>query len=106
MAKQYTDAGKILDRMLRGGASLKSLLYSTSQNPSQIPTLHALVCETLKCAHPLAHELTTSDKPILDQVLHTSGILTSEPWLASRGHIVHVMLYDLLIGKGISGAGM
>eukprot|EP01127_Copromyxa_protea_P021286 TRINITY_DN7280_c0_g1_i4.p1 TRINITY_DN7280_c0_g1~~TRINITY_DN7280_c0_g1_i4.p1 ORF type:complete len:658 (+),score=203.43 TRINITY_DN7280_c0_g1_i4:64-2037(+) len=91
MAQHYSDAGKILDKMLIGGASMKSLLYSTAG--AQITTVHALVCETLKY------------KRVLDVVLRKSGIYAAEKWIAERGNVVHVMLYDLLIGKGISGAG-
>eukprot|EP01130_Rhizamoeba_saxonica_P006513 TRINITY_DN2589_c0_g1_i2.p1 TRINITY_DN2589_c0_g1~~TRINITY_DN2589_c0_g1_i2.p1 ORF type:complete len:516 (+),score=102.04 TRINITY_DN2589_c0_g1_i2:11-1558(+) len=97
MAQHYIEAGRILDKLLsKSGPSLKNLLYG-GQNKSHIPTIYALVTETLKY------------KNIIDEILNNCGIYEDKlnKGLKGSGHVLHVMVYDLLISskQKISGGG-
>jgi putative methyltransferase len=92
MAIQYREAGAILDRLASGNGSLRALLYSKN-NKAPIPILYAILTETLKY------------KKLLDQVIDGSLLLKENKFLAGRGQMIHVMVYDLLFGKGIQGGG-
>lgn len=41
----------------------------------------------------------------MDQVIDGSLLLKENKFLAGRGQMIHVMVYDLLFGKGIQGGG-
>jgi putative methyltransferase len=97
MALHYAEAGKILDRISAAGAkpfSLKKMLYSKPDKKVSLGVVYALVTETLKY------------KLIIDTLLDESGVMKNKE-LHGKGHILHVMIYDLLIGKerNISGGG-
>jgi len=71
-----------------------SVTVCSSSNSSRFLTLAVLNC------------LARVDKRVLDELLDHSGIMKNKE-LHGKGHILHVMLYDLLFGKSksISGGG-
>lgn len=76
MAKQYADAGGILDKMLTGGGAMKTLLYGSGNHQAQIPMIHALVCETLKCTCITLFNLNCCIKQLISHRQESSGHCT------------------------------
>ncbi|XP_028937515.1 28S rRNA (cytosine-C(5))-methyltransferase [Ornithorhynchus anatinus] len=85
----YGAAAAVLAGMEARQASLKSLVYgSRFQNVKQ---LYALVCETQRYS------------AVLDSIIDSAGLLKAEKKL--RPHLAKVLVYDLLLGRGLRGGG-
>jgi 25S rRNA (cytosine2278-C5)-methyltransferase len=91
MSRLYIQASDVLDKLNTQGG-LKTLVFSQKTGGSNKRKLYALVCETLKYAQ------------ILEDVMKLCGLYTNLTQMF-RKHFLIVVLYDMLIGKGIEGGG-
>ncbi|XP_036622803.1 28S rRNA (cytosine-C(5))-methyltransferase [Trichosurus vulpecula] len=85
----YGAAAAVLSGVEAHQGSLKSLVYSSRfQNVRQ---LYALVCETQRYS------------AVLDAVIRSAGLLEAEKKL--KPHLAKVLVYELLLGRGLRGGG-
>ncbi|KAK6473442.1 putative 28S rRNA (cytosine-C(5))-methyltransferase [Huso huso] len=84
----YVKAAEILDKIENKEGAIKTLVYNSKfQNIKQ---LYALVCETLKYAK------------ILEEIITSTGLLKQNKL---RMNVAKVLVYDLLIGRGVKCGG-
>ncbi|KAJ1561837.1 putative 28S rRNA (cytosine-C(5))-methyltransferase, partial [Cladochytrium tenue] len=107
LAMLYHEAAKVLDRLDRGEGSIKGLVFASHDHTPRRggPTKHtssrsgdadrkrlfALVCEALKY------------KEVLRSIIDASGLGSAKPKL--QPNLALVLVYDFLLGPGLSGAG-
>eukprot|EP00742_Colponemidia_sp_Colp-10_P006396 GILJ01006854.1.p1 GENE.GILJ01006854.1~~GILJ01006854.1.p1 ORF type:complete len:467 (+),score=80.83 GILJ01006854.1:94-1494(+) len=91
MSKVYFDAADVINGLVQRKGGLKTLCFGG--DIAQKKKVYALVCETMK------------KKEILDQVLEDVKLFERESELSNK-HLVLVMLFDMLFGKGIHGGGV
>ncbi|XP_054465460.1 probable 28S rRNA (cytosine-C(5))-methyltransferase [Anoplopoma fimbria] len=84
----YLKAAEVLEKASLKQAALKTLVYD-SRFPN-IKQLFALVCETQKFSC------------VLEEVIQTSGLLKLT---RMKMHLAQVLVYDLLIGRGLKCGG-
>jgi putative methyltransferase len=101
----YFEAAQVLDRLDAKQGSIKGLIASLAEKNRKRST--ALIIETLKCEvlHPhtgkvLVLNLVWVDKPVLSDVIAASKLTKEERKLSSH-NLTLVLVYDLLLGKGI-----
>lgn len=90
MSRLYVQASGVLDKLNSQGG-LKTLVFNKN-TPGNKRKLYALVCETLKY------------QGVLDDVLKRCKLLKRLKQ-AYRPNFLYVMLFDLIIGRGIEGGG-
>ncbi|XP_039202140.1 28S rRNA (cytosine-C(5))-methyltransferase [Crotalus tigris] len=85
----YGVAASILARLERREGSLKTLVYGSHFPNTRL--LYALISETLRYSS------------VLDSIIDAAGLFRAEKKL--QPHLAKVLVYDLLIGKGLRGGG-
>ncbi|KAM3853457.1 28S rRNA (cytosine-C(5))-methyltransferase isoform 1-T1 [Vipera latastei] len=85
----YGVAASILARLERREGSLKTLVYGSHFPNTRL--LYALISETLRYSS------------VLDSIIDNAGLFCAEKKL--QPHLAKVLVYDLLIGKGLRGGG-
>ncbi|XP_064610837.1 28S rRNA (cytosine-C(5))-methyltransferase-like isoform X2 [Liolophura sinensis] len=87
----YNEAADIIRKVKAKESSVKTLVLSKSTYPNK-KQLYALVCETLK------------NTELLKRIEDKLDLLKKEDILDGNEDLLHVLLYDQLIGRGIKGA--
>ncbi|XP_070591138.1 28S rRNA (cytosine-C(5))-methyltransferase isoform X2 [Erythrolamprus reginae] len=85
----YGVAASILAKLERREGSLKTLVYGSHFPNTRL--LYALVSETRRYSS------------VLDSIIEAAGLFRAEKKL--QPHLAKVLVYDLLIGKGLRGGG-
>jgi putative methyltransferase len=91
MAHQYDAAAAIVGRVLRRKASTRAVFEAAGHQGSAM-VLRALVCETLRY------------REVISALVAATPALSAES--EEEGHVISVLIYELLFGKGrIDGGG-
>lgn len=88
----YVIAARILDKVDKQQGTIKSLVLS-EKNADIRKRLYALICESLKY------------RKVIEEVMDKTGILKAEKHNKLTKSLGLVLVYDLVVGKGIKMAG-